>query len=105
MSLRGANKCADASHTAWRWSWSPLWSVARSSAASKLRILCACDVSVLVPVRATPVPVKKRKKTGSGGPVFTLRPFSLRTRTPLGVSEGSLARSPMPIIRPAGCAS
>jgi len=35
--------------------------------------------------------------------VSTSRVMALRPRTPQG--QGSLARNPMPIVRPAGCAS
>ena len=38
-------------------------------------------------------------------PVFILRPFPCECTHPLAKGQGSLARSPMPIIRLAGCAS
>jgi len=40
-----------------------------------------------------------------GDPCFPLRPFPCERAPPLARGQGSLARSPMPIIRLAGCAS
>ena len=37
--------------------------------------------------------------------MFTLRPLPCECAPPLARGQGSLARSPIPIIRPAGCAS
>ena len=40
-----------------------------------------------------------------GDPCLFYGPFPANARPPLARGQGSLARSPMPIIRPAGCAS
>ena len=61
---------------------------------------CVCSFFLSLQLRGNPVRGANPRR-----PVFTLRPLPCECAPPLARGQGSLARSPIPIIRPAGCAS
>ena len=86
-----------------------LWD--RSRAGAHEAYPCTCvEYSVVCPLAPSRGGVLQLRGNPVHGtnprrPVFTLRPLPCECAPPLARGQGSLARSPIPIIRPAGCAS
>ena len=68
---------------------------------------CSGLVSIIAPSRGGGLLLGETPERGANPrrPVFTLQPLPCECAPPLARGQGSLARSPMPIIRLAGCAS